>query len=91
MNEIIKPIHPAWLRVTHWLNATAVVLLVMSGWRIYNASPIFNFRFANEFTLGGWLGGEIWSLRAAPAKPFMSTTATNTLIRCSWSKLFLCT
>lgn len=65
MKCIINPIHPAWLRMTHWLNATAVVILVMSGWRIYNASPIFDFRFANEFTLGGWLGGAIqWHFAA---------------------------
>jgi thiosulfate reductase cytochrome b subunit len=30
-------IHPAWMRTSHWLNALAVVLMVTSGWRIYNA------------------------------------------------------
>ncbi|MGC8035267.1 cytochrome b/b6 domain-containing protein, partial [Salmonella enterica] len=34
-------IHPLWLRLTHWLNALAVVILVTSGWRIYNAAPFF--------------------------------------------------
>jgi len=52
-----EPVHPAWLRATHWINAVAVVLLVMSGWQIYNASPLFAFRFPKEITLGGWLGG----------------------------------
>jgi len=52
-------IHPLWLRATHWLNAIAVVLMVTSGWRIYNASPVFGMRFPGEMTLGGWLGGAL--------------------------------
>jgi len=52
-------IHPRWLRVTHWLNALAVVIMVMSGWRIYNAAPFFDFTFPNSITLGGWLGGAL--------------------------------
>ena len=56
---------PGWLRVTHWLNAIAVVIMVMSGWRIYNASPIFDFEFPAAVTLGGWLGGAIqWHFAA---------------------------
>jgi thiosulfate reductase cytochrome b subunit len=63
--ERAKPIHPAWMRVTHWLNAIAVVIMVMSGWKIYNASPIFSFKFPGEITLGGWLGGAIqWHFAA---------------------------
>lgn len=54
-----SPVHPAWLRVMHWLNALAVIIMVTSGWRIYNASPIFDFRFPNGATLGGWLGGAL--------------------------------
>lgn len=52
-------IHPLWLRLTHWLNALAMLIMVTSGWRIYNASPLFNFSFMNELTLGGWLGGAL--------------------------------
>lgn len=59
------PVHPLWLRLTHWINALAVVLMVMSGWRIYNASPLFDFRFPDEITLGGWLAGAIlWHFAA---------------------------
>ncbi|OMQ25764.1 cytochrome b/b6 domain-containing protein [Serratia oryzae] len=57
--EKISLIHPLWLRLTHWLNALAMLIMVTSGWRIYNASPLFNFRFMNELTLGGWLGGAL--------------------------------
>jgi thiosulfate reductase cytochrome b subunit len=60
-----RTIHPAWLRVTHWVNAAAVLILVASGWRIYNASPLFEFRIPNEITLGGWLAGAIqWHFAA---------------------------
>ena len=65
MTDTSAPIHPLWLRVTHWINAIAVVLLVMSGWRIYNASPFFGFRIPTEITLGGWLGGALlWHFAA---------------------------
>lgn len=58
-------IHPLWLRITHWLNAVAVLLLLFSGLRIYNASPLFDFRFPAELTLGGWLGGALlWHFAA---------------------------
>ncbi len=52
-------VHPAWLRLTHWLNALAVLVMVASGWRIYNASPLFGFTFPRDITLGGWLGGAL--------------------------------
>jgi thiosulfate reductase cytochrome b subunit len=57
--------HPGWLRVTHWLNALAVLIMVMSGWQIYNASPLFSFEFPSALTLGGWLGGALlWHFAA---------------------------
>ena len=52
-------IHPLWLRITHWINALAVVLLATSGWRIYNAAPLFSFSLPASLTLGGWLGGAL--------------------------------
>lgn len=59
------PIHPLWVRLTHWSNALAVLIMVTSGWRIYNASPLFHFRFADQLTLGGWLAGAIqWHFAA---------------------------
>src|SRR3954470_13093680 len=58
-------IHPLVVRVTHWVNAVAVLAMVLSGWRIYNASPIFDFYFPKAITLGGWLGGGIqWHFAA---------------------------
>ncbi|MEB0045638.1 MULTISPECIES: cytochrome b/b6 domain-containing protein [unclassified Pseudomonas] len=57
--------HPRWLRLTHWLNALAVLVMVTSGWRIYNASPLYSFSFPSSITLGGWLGGALqWHFAA---------------------------
>jgi thiosulfate reductase cytochrome b subunit len=59
-------VHPLLVRLTHWLNAFAIVCMIMSGWMIYDASPLFGFRFPDWATLGGWLGGAIaWHLAAA--------------------------
>ena len=60
-----KIIHPAWLRLNHWINLIAAVIMVLSGWEIYNASPIFDFSFPKQITLGGWLaGGLMWHFAA---------------------------
>ena len=60
-----KVIQPAWVRALHWTNAAAMVLMIMSGWQIYNASPLFDFRFSSSLTLGGWLGGALlWHFAA---------------------------
>jgi thiosulfate reductase cytochrome b subunit len=37
----------------------------MSGWQIYNASPLFDFTFSRSITLGGWLAGALlWHFAA---------------------------
>ena len=39
--------------------------MVMSGWKIYNASPLFDFAFPDVLTLGGWLAGALqWHFAA---------------------------
>lgn len=50
-------VHPFIIRLTHWLNVAALYIMVASGLRIYNASPLFNFAFPEWATLGGWLAG----------------------------------
>ena len=59
-------IHPAWLRLTHWTNAIVVLVMVTSGWQVYDASPIFRaIYFPPALTLGGWLGGALlWHFAA---------------------------
>jgi len=57
-------IHPLYVRVTHWINALAVLVMIGSGWQIYNASPLFPFAFPRS-ALGGWLaGGLLWHFAA---------------------------
>src|SRR5260370_20000597 len=47
------PIHPLAVRITHWLNAIAILIMIGSGWRIWNSRPIFDFHFPVGITLGG--------------------------------------
>jgi thiosulfate reductase cytochrome b subunit len=48
-------VHPTIIRLTHWLNAFAILIMVGSGWRIYNNVPIFHWL---EFPLWATLGGD---------------------------------
>ncbi len=60
-----KVIQPGWVRIVHWVNAVAILLMITSGWQIYNASPLFDFSFSQRITLGGWLGGALlWHFAA---------------------------
>ncbi len=59
------PVHPLVVRITHWINALAVLMMITSGWQIYNASPLFDFVFPRSVTLGGWLAAGIqWHFAA---------------------------
>jgi thiosulfate reductase cytochrome b subunit len=66
-------IHPLWVRITHWINALAMVVMIGSGWQIYDASPLplFRFVFPTSITLGGdlptglaWHFAAMWLLAA---------------------------
>src|SRR5262245_22653042 len=46
-------LHPAIVRLTHWTWALGILLLIGSGWRIYNSEPVFDFYFPTWMTLGG--------------------------------------
>ncbi len=60
-----RVIHPVWLRLTHWINAVAILVMMLSGWQIYNASPLFPFTFPPTITIGGWLAGALlWHFAA---------------------------
>jgi thiosulfate reductase cytochrome b subunit len=60
-----RPLHPLIVRLMHWLGAFAIICMILSGWQIYNASPILPFVFPSWMTLGRWLGGGIaWHLSA---------------------------
>ena len=63
--SVEQPIRPGWVRVTHWINGLAILVMVGSGWQVYNASPLFGFTFPNSIALGGWLGGALqWHFAA---------------------------
>ncbi len=58
-------IHPLVVRICHWVNVVAIFIMVFSGWRIYDASPLFPFHFPPDLTLGGWLAGALqWHFAA---------------------------
>ena len=58
-------IHPLWVRVTHWINALAILMMIGSGWQIYDASPLFRFTFPRQIALGEWLAGALlWHFAA---------------------------
>jgi thiosulfate reductase cytochrome b subunit len=60
-----RPAHPLPVRIMHWIGATAVICMILSGWTIYNASPSLPFTFPAWMTLGGWLAAGIaWHLTA---------------------------
>src|SRR3979490_3536148 len=60
-----KVIKPAWVRIAHCTKVVATILMIMSGWQVYNASPLFGFSFSSSITLGGWLGGALlWHFAA---------------------------
>ena len=63
-SELVR-VHPLVVRITHWINVFAILIMVASGWRIYNASPLFGFKFPSDWTLGGWLAGALqWHFAA---------------------------
>ena len=59
------PVHSLLVRITHWINVLAMWIMIASGWRIYNAAPLFDFKFPRDLTLGGWLAGALqWHFAA---------------------------
>jgi thiosulfate reductase cytochrome b subunit len=75
-----RVIHPWPVRLTHWLNAIAIVMMIGSGWQIYDASPLFGFTFPAIVTIGGWLGAAIaWHLA------FMWLLVVNGLVYFTWA------
>src|SRR5438105_2039805 len=65
----IKPgkeyLHPLIVRITHWVNFIVLAIMVASGLRIFNASPLFDYKFPKWVLLGGWLGGaRLWHFAA---------------------------
>ena len=48
-------LHPLPVRIMHWLNAAGMIIMIMSGWKIYNDEVIFGWlHFPDAITLGTW-------------------------------------
>ena len=53
MTQTVK-VHPLFVRVAHWVNAIAILIMIGSGWHIYNNHPIIEgFQFPRWAVLGG--------------------------------------
>src|ERR1700724_209964 len=49
-----QPLHPFGLRIMHWINAIAIIIMIGSGLKIYGDSPIFGWlSFPDAITIGG--------------------------------------
>ncbi|MDT7951077.1 MAG: cytochrome b/b6 domain-containing protein [Acetobacteraceae bacterium] len=50
-----RVLHPWPVRVMHWINAVAMIVMITSGWGIYNDSVLIHgLHFAGGLTLGSW-------------------------------------
>ncbi len=48
-------LHPWPIRIMHWTNATAMIVMIMSGWGIYNDYVILpGLHFSETLRLGTW-------------------------------------
>jgi thiosulfate reductase cytochrome b subunit len=55
-----RRLHPWSIRVMHWTNAVAMLVMITSGWGIYNDDVIIRgFSFPSAVRLGDWAA---WSL-----------------------------
>ncbi|MBN9524735.1 MAG: cytochrome b/b6 domain-containing protein [Alphaproteobacteria bacterium] len=55
-----RQMHPPAIRIMHWLNALAMLVMVTSGWKIYEDEPLFGtVRFPDAITLGGEAQGAL--------------------------------
>jgi thiosulfate reductase cytochrome b subunit len=51
----MRRLHPLPLRIMHWTNAVAVIIMISSGWKIYNDEVLFGWlHFPEYLTLGKW-------------------------------------
>jgi len=49
-----RTIHPLVVRIGHWTNVVAMFVMIGSGWRIYNDSPLIpGFYFPDWISIGG--------------------------------------
>jgi thiosulfate reductase cytochrome b subunit len=55
-------LHPLALRIMHWVNALAMIIMIGSGWKIYNDDPLFGWLYFPQWIIigGGPEGALQW-------------------------------
>jgi thiosulfate reductase cytochrome b subunit len=60
MRKKPERLHPWPIRLMHWINALAVLLMIGSGWKIYNDEVLFGWlHFPDWITVGGEAQGAL--------------------------------
>jgi thiosulfate reductase cytochrome b subunit len=55
-----RRLHPLAIRITHWINALAMFIMIGSGWKIYQDEVIFGWlHFPEWMTIGGEAQGAL--------------------------------
>jgi thiosulfate reductase cytochrome b subunit len=55
-----RKLHPLPLRIMHWINALAMIIMIGSGWKIYNDEVLFGWlHFPDWITIGGEAQGAL--------------------------------
>ena len=55
-----RSLHPLPLRIMHWINAVAMIIMIASGWKIYNDEVLFGWlHFPDWITIGGGAEGAL--------------------------------
>jgi thiosulfate reductase cytochrome b subunit len=55
LDRRLPRLHPLPVRLMHWTNAVAMIIMIMSGWGIYDDYVIIHgVHFSSTFRLGSW-------------------------------------
>jgi thiosulfate reductase cytochrome b subunit len=56
----MRRMHPLAVRIMHWTNAVSMVIMIGSGWKIYNDEVLFGWlHFPDAITIGGEAQGAL--------------------------------
>ena len=56
----VRRMHPLAVRIMHWTNAVAMIIMIGSGWKIYNDEVLFGWlHFPDWITIGGEAQGAL--------------------------------
>ena len=60
LSVIAQRLHPLPVRIMHWINALAMIIMIGSGWKIYNDEVLFGWlHFPDWITIGGEAQGAL--------------------------------